>query len=447
MSFLLRSVLSYVKFFRETISTLFHRASIDRTFIRNFSKLILGTGSSQLVGILTVPILTRLYGVEAYGTQAYYFSIVGIFVIFATGKYENAILLPEDDKESFAICCFTIILSTALSIFGGIVYALLKEKIFFFHGSIEIFYWLQWLPVTVFAITLFLVFTIYLNRMRDYGMMAKSGVLVSLFNFLASFSYAILYPGDSFGLYFNTFAGQLLISIILFFYCYSKKYFYWKWISLKYMFEAAKKYANMPKYMICGGVLNDLSSRLPVFFLQSFAGEMVVGWYAMGLKLLGLPIQMITQSVGKVFMRDAVEELNEKKHCWISFKKTFLTLILMGIIPFFVIQLYAIDMFTMYLGSQWYMAGVYCIYLLPMYFIEFVFSPLSTVLILASRQKVFLYLQVCRILVVGLFLKIGYIFFETADAVIISFGVGFSIYYIAALVYCGKVAHKNYRDV
>lgn len=436
-----------MKFFRKAILILSKYSSIDGRFIRNFSKLILGTGSSQLISILTVPILTRLYGVEAYGTQAYYLSIVGIFVIFATGRYENAILLAEDAQESFMVCCFTIMLSIVLSIVGGIIYFLFKENLFFLHGSVEIFYWLQWLPITVFAITLFLVCTIYLNRMRDYGMMAKSGVLVSIFNFITSFLYALLYPEDSFGLYFNTFVGNLLIGIVLTFYCSSKKYFLWNWLSLKDMFCVAKKYSNMPKYMICGGLLNELSSRLPVFFLQSFAGEVVVGWYAMGLKLLGMPIQLITTSVGNVFIRDAAEEWNENKHCWCSFKKTFLLLIMAGIVPSILIYLFSVDIFSLYLGDKWCMAGVYCTYLVPMYFIKFVFSPLSMVLIIANRQKIFLYLQFCRILVAGLFLQMGYIFFETADAVILSFGLGFSIYYIMVLVYCGKVAHKNYIRV
>lgn len=423
---------------------LFERIHIDEIFVRNFSKLILGTGSLHLINILTVPILTRLYAVEAYGTQVYYLSIVGIFVVFATGKYENAILLPEDDRESFLICCFTIMLSAVVSVLGWIVYAVFKEKLFFLHGSIEIFFWLQWLPITVFAITLFLVCTIYLNRMRDYGMMAKSGVLVSIFNFIISFSYALLWPNDRFGLCLYTFVGNLSVGILLIWYGYLKKYFYWKWISLKGMFSVAKYYINMPRYMICGGILNELSSRLPVFFLQSFADEIVVGWYAMSIKLLGLPIQLITQSVGNVFMRDAVDEWNEKRSCWLSFKKTFLILILIGVISFLALYLYVIDICTICLGGRWYMAGVYCVYLLPMYFMKFIFSPLSNVLIITNRQKMFLYLQLCRICIVASSLKIGYIFFETVDAVIFSFGAGFSIYYIVSLIYCGKVSYKNY---
>ncbi len=44
----------------------------NKTLVSSFSKLATGTAIAQVIGILSIPILTRMYSVEAYGIQAVY---------------------------------------------------------------------------------------------------------------------------------------------------------------------------------------------------------------------------------------------------------------------------------------------------------------------------------------------------------------------------------------
>ena len=59
-----------------------------------FQVITLGIGSSvgQLITIGVSPILTRLYTPEDFGVWAFYISVVSIFSIIATGKYESKII-------------------------------------------------------------------------------------------------------------------------------------------------------------------------------------------------------------------------------------------------------------------------------------------------------------------------------------------------------------------
>lgn len=432
---------------KKYVIEIIRKSCIDRNFVKSFSKLTAGTASAQILGIITVPILTRLYGVEAYGIQAVYNSVVSIFCILATGRYETVILLPKDDKQSFSVCCIVILLSFVISICWFFGYMAVKDEVVTFLGYGEVFDWLQWLPFTVMATSLSVVITQWLNRMRDYRVMAMTGVLISIINFFAGSVYAMLYPGDNFGLYFNTFSGQMIVGIIGIFYCYQRKYFSLTWISLSMLLYVAKKYINVPKYMVVGNILNDFSTKLPVFLLQGIFGDIVVGYYAMSVKLLGMPMQLITNAVGNVFIRDAVDEWNKKGNCERSFKKTYYLLGVLGIIPSILIFIFSKDLFVIFLGENWYMAGLYCVYLIPMYFINFVFSPLSNVLVIANKQNVFFYLQFCRLAVVYLFMQVGYILFTTADAVVIFYGIGFSLYYSIVLLYCRQVATNGSGDI
>lgn len=428
---------------KKYVIEILRKSCIDRHFVKSFSKLTAGTASAQLVSIITVPILTRLYGVEAYGIQAVYNSVVSIVFILATGRYETAILLPKDDKQSFSVCCIVILLSLAMSICWFLGYMVVKDEVITFFGYGEVFDWLQWLPFTVMATSLSVVVTHWLNRMKDYNMMAKIGVLASMVNFVFAFVYAYLFYGDNFGLYFNTFVGNLFVASIFIFYCHKKRYFCFSWVSFRGLFNVAKLYSDMPRYMVGGSILNDLSNRLPIFLLQGFAGEAVVGWYAMGLKLLGMPLQLVATAVGNVFIRDAAEEWNEKKSCWNSFKKTFVILFATGVIPNILIFFYSCDVFVFFLGAHWYMSGVYCAYLVPMYFIKFIYSPLSGILLIANKQKEFLYTQLCSIVVVYMGMKLGYSLFGTIDIVIILYGLSLFTYYSLVLVYCCSIAHNR----
>lgn len=89
------------------------------------------------------------------------------------------------------------------------------------------------------------------------------------------------------------------------------------------------------------------------------------------------------------------------------------------------------------------MSGVYCAYLVPMYFIKFIYSPLSGILLIANKQKEFLYTQLCSIVVVYMGMKLGYSLFGTIDIVIILYGLSLFTYYSLVLVYCCSIAHNR----
>ena len=53
-----------------------------------------GTTFAQILTILSVPILTRLYGPEDFGVWALYISITSIITVIACMRYEYSIMLP-----------------------------------------------------------------------------------------------------------------------------------------------------------------------------------------------------------------------------------------------------------------------------------------------------------------------------------------------------------------
>ena len=80
--------------------------------------LVLGSGTAvaQLIGIVTMPIITRLYLPSEMGILAVYSSVLAIFGIGATLRYEFAYALPKENDDAinlFGLCLILLCLTTA----------------------------------------------------------------------------------------------------------------------------------------------------------------------------------------------------------------------------------------------------------------------------------------------------------------------------------------------
>ena len=85
--------------------------------------LILGSGTAvaQLIGIVTMPIITRLYTPADLGVLAVYSSVLAIFGVGATFQYVDAFVLPKQDEDAanlFGLCLVLLFITTAAFAFN-----------------------------------------------------------------------------------------------------------------------------------------------------------------------------------------------------------------------------------------------------------------------------------------------------------------------------------------
>ena len=60
-------------------------------------KLIGGAGAAQMLAVLSMPLLSRLYAPADFGVLGVFMATVTIAAVFVTGRYEMAIPLPDRD--------------------------------------------------------------------------------------------------------------------------------------------------------------------------------------------------------------------------------------------------------------------------------------------------------------------------------------------------------------
>ena len=96
------------------------------SFTTDVLKLVTGTTFAQVITILASPLLTRLYGPEAFGFLALFTSITSIIGVIACMRYEMAIMLPKTDEEAanlLGLCLPSVAVISGLTVpalyFGG----------------------------------------------------------------------------------------------------------------------------------------------------------------------------------------------------------------------------------------------------------------------------------------------------------------------------------------
>ena len=97
------------------------------SFAADVLKLVTGTTIAQVITILAAPVITRLYGPEAFGLLTLFASITSILGVNRLhGAYELAIMLPKTDEEAanlLGLCLLCVAVISGLTVpalyFGG----------------------------------------------------------------------------------------------------------------------------------------------------------------------------------------------------------------------------------------------------------------------------------------------------------------------------------------
>lgn len=100
--------------------------TLDSKFIRNVAIIAIGTATAQGIKMAFSPLVTRIYGPEAFGLLGTFMAIVSILTPVAALSYPIAIVLPREDSDakgiaqlSMAASFFIVGLISLIIIFVG----------------------------------------------------------------------------------------------------------------------------------------------------------------------------------------------------------------------------------------------------------------------------------------------------------------------------------------
>ncbi|MBD3418447.1 oligosaccharide flippase family protein, partial [Candidatus Micrarchaeota archaeon] len=147
-----------------------------------------------------------------------------------------------------------------------------------------------------------------------------------------------------------------------------------------------RRHRKFPLYSTWSALLNSISWQLPSFLLSSFFSTSVVGYYALGTRVLRLPMSLIGSAIAQVFFQRAAEAKVEGTLDKVV-ESAYRRLVMLGMFPLLMLTIVGRDLFVIVFGDSWAEAGVYTQILSIWTFFWFISSPLSTLFSVLEKQK------------------------------------------------------------
>ncbi len=355
-------------------------------FVKNSITLFTGTTVAQIIPVLISPLLTRLYTPGDFGVLALYMSFASVLAVFATGRYEMAIMLPRKDSDAINLFLLSLVVSIFVSLVVLLTVILFHNQITLWSGNKRISYLLYLLPLSVLSLGLYKSLNYWFNRKNKFKNIAGSKVIAASSNSAVSLMSGVINK-SGFGLVFGWVLGQLSSMMFLL-----RKMFVTERVSFKKIKKVkilalAKRYKKFPLFDIWSEFLNVLSVQLPIVIISQFFGENITGHYSFAYKILLLPFSLLAFSMGQAFFKKANEIKNEGKDVAVFTFGVFKKLVLISFFPLAIIGMFGDIIFPFVFGKEWIIAGNYSRIFSLWIFMIFISSPLTNLFAVYEKQR------------------------------------------------------------
>lgn len=378
------------------------RKRLKGGFVKNVGMLVGGTAFSQLIALLALPILTRLYSPEDFGILAVYTSVLSLISVIACLRFEIAIPMPKDDQEATALLVLalgSVFLITGLTGLGVGLFS--NQLTAVTEGKLSGYTWL--IPIGVFFSGLYAALQYWATRKKAFPLVAKTRMTqaVSSSGTQLSMGYFGFAP-------FGLLLGQLLSVGAgvagLGRYFLGSSIGLLRALSIKQLKIAFQKYDRFPKYSTLEAFTNIGGIQIPIILIAYYSAGIEAGFLMLAMRLLSAPMGLVGGAVAQVFLSEAAEKNHEGKLRDFT-HQTIFSLIRVGAPPLFLAAIMAPYVIPRVFGEEWQRTGVLIVYMVPWFFMQFITSPVSMILHITNNQKVAFFLQTF-----GLVLRVGSVF-------------------------------------
>jgi len=347
-----------------------------------------GTALAQLIGICTLPLVTRLYSPTEIGTVSLFLSFFGFWATSIALRYEHALMIATDDAESHVVHRLATILVIWMALLGVPILWLLQQK-----NVLEFQLLPAWAPLIAFPMLIgYGLFMVY----RSWAL--RAGLVTQISQ--ASIIRASAMAGTKLGLgvmgggVVALFAAELAgaLSSMNKLKQATKEHFAASKppsIGKAQLCQVGLKYVKFPKLDAPSAWVNALALMLPLPMVASLYGLEAAGWFGLARMVLSLPNAQIGSAVADVFQMSLAEAVRDKDphRARSVFYMLLRKLSLIGLIPLSVSIFVVPWVFPLIFGQNWAPAGTVAASLAPWLYAAFVISPMSRALPVLQAQE------------------------------------------------------------
>ena len=352
-----------------------------KSFYKNISILTLGNITANLISILALIVLTRLYSPQDFGIASVYISILSIATVISSLRLNVAIPIPKSDQDGFSLLISCILLSTFVSVLIAIFLNLYPEYFvsLIYQPSLENFLWM--IPLGIFFGSIYNSLQFWATRKERFKDIAYTNVSRSFFGSITQIILGIYIFGP-----FGLILGHMIYACIGI-YKLGKPIIKIKNISFPNINKLKKvlyEYKKFPVFSFPESIFNTLGQYIPFIIIASFAGS-EAGFLFIAIRIMSMPVTLIGRSISQVYLSEARNKIEHGElH---KFTKSVLLQLAKYCLPIFVlIALTAPVLMGYILGSDWSRVGIIMALIAPWHFFQIVSSPISMLLHVTGHQ-------------------------------------------------------------
>ena len=357
------------------------RRVLDRVwrgrFARNVAMVAAGTAGAQIISIAFTPVITRVYGPEAFGLLGAFMAIVALATPLAALAYPIAIVLPTNDRDALGLARLSVILSSAIALFALACVSLVGDWL---TDTLR----LESVAGYVFLVPPAMLFAAWLEiaqqwliRKKEFGVLARTAVANSLILNSAKAGIGWLHPVGAVLIVVATMGNAIYATLLI---IGARKRYKGSAVSRQKVggdstTTLARRYRDFPLYRAPQNFINAVSQTLPVLMLATFFGPAAAGFYTLGKMLMGLPSALVGKAVTDVFYPSITEAARNGENIARQIVLSTAVLLIIGIVPFGFVMLFGPRVFSFVFGDQWAMAGEYARWLAIFFLFNFINKP------------------------------------------------------------------------
>lgn len=404
--------------------------SPSSSVFRNMAMLAGGSGVAKIVGVISIPIITRIYTPEHMGVLAVFVALTAMLVPFGTLRYSMALPLPKNDGLALNLAVLCLISLGVMSVVTALVLSFFAKPILtLLDMQLLLPYW--WLLIfTVIGAGLYEILSQWAIREKAFRIIAKTRVWQSLSGSFVKIGLGLL-ALKPLGLLLGhmvTQAGGILSLANSF-----KKKFKarGRFVSKRRILFLLKHYSAFPKYRLPSQFLLVFSVQAPLIFSAKLFGAETTGQLGLALTALALPIALFGQTTGQAYYGE-IAKIGRKNPGQIRkiTKCVLKRLFILSIVPASILVMGGPWLFSVLFGEAWYNAGIFARILAIYLMAQFVSAPLMNVLNVFERQGLFLRVNVGRVILVVLIFSFSFYFDFSATLTIFFYSIVLTAHYL-----------------
>jgi len=363
----------------------FFRKLHQSEFLRNVGTLLSGTAIAQAIPVLLSPILSRLYSPDDFGILALFMGISIVVSVIATGRYELAIMLPEEKRDASNLVALAVILTTLTSLFTLILVLLLKDFVAGFFDEPGIESWLYFIPLIVFFTGIYNTFNYWSTRHKTFKRNAAARISQSTAMVGTNLGMGFAGTG-AVGLVAGYILGQMVAASVLAWKTLRNYSDLTRDVSRHLIMQNARKYKNFLRINTPHAFIGSLQDHGIVYVIMAFFNKAILGSYSFAFRLVTAPASLIGYSIYQVFYQKATTALQEGQDIQPMVLRIYRNLFVIGLPIFAVLFFWGPPIFAFVFGEEWIMAGEIAAIIAPWLFLNFIATPVSCITVIMNKQ-------------------------------------------------------------